>query len=157
MRILAARRTWLDLSVIKIRRSAIVHHSAERMFALVNDIEAYPRRFSWCSGAQVLDEDKSHLTARLELRFAGFTQSFTTRNTLTPPTEIALQLVDGPFRHLAGTWNFSPLGEGGCKVSFALDFDYAGLLMAPIMRTGFQKLADRMVDEFCAEADRIYA
>ena len=126
------------------------------MFALVNDVEAYPRRFSWCSGAQVLDEDKSHLTARLELRFASFTQSFTTRNTLNPPTEITLHLVDGPFRHLAGTWHFSPLGEGGCKVSLALDFDYAGFLMASIMRTGFQKLADRMVDEFCAEADRTY-
>jgi ribosome-associated toxin RatA of RatAB toxin-antitoxin module len=48
------------------------------------------------------------------------------------------------------------LGEGGCKVSLALDFDYSGVLMAPIMRTGFQKLADRMVDEFCAEADRLY-
>ena len=142
--------------MIKIRRSAIVHHSAERMFALVNDVDDYPRRFSWCSAAQVLDQDSTHITAKLELRFAGFTQSFTTRNTLTPPTEIAMRLVEGPFRQLAGTWNFQPLGEGGCKVSFALDFDYAGALIAPIVRAGFQKLADRMVDEFCAEADRTY-
>ena len=42
-----------------------------------------------------------------------------------------MQLVDGPFRHLSGTWNFLPLGEGGCKVSLALDFDYSGVLMAP--------------------------
>lgn len=142
--------------MIKIRRSAIVHHSADRMFALVNDVDSYPLRFSWCASAQVFDHDDSHITARLELRIAGLTQSFTTRNTLTPPTEIAMKLVDGPFRHLSGAWNFLPLGEGGCKVSLALDFDYSGVLMAPIMRTGFQKLADRMVDEFCAEADRMY-
>jgi ribosome-associated toxin RatA of RatAB toxin-antitoxin module len=147
---------WWEPSVIKIRRSAIVKHSAEHMFALVNDVDSYPRRFSWCADAQVADQDDSHITARLELRVAGLTQSFTTRNTLTPPAEIAMKLVDGPFRHLSGTWNFLPLGEGGCKVSLALDFDYAGVLMAPIMRTGFQKLADRMVDEFCAEADRMY-
>ena len=124
--------------------------------ALVNDVDSYPLRFSWCASAQVFDQDDSHITARLELRVAGLTQSFTTRNTLTPPTEIAMKLVDGPFRHLSGMWNFLPLGEGGCKVSLALDFDYSGVLMAPIMRTGFQKLADRMVDEFCAEADRLY-
>jgi len=26
-----------------------------------------------------------------------------------------------------------------------------------VLRAGFQKLADRMVDEFCREADRAYA
>ena len=39
-------------------------------------------------------------------------------------------------------------------MSLALDFDYAGRLMAPVMRAGFEKLADRMVDEFCREASR---
>ena len=48
------------------------------------------------------------------------------------------------------------LGDDGCKIALALDFDYAGL-MAPVLRSGFQKLADRMVDEFCREAERVYA
>ena len=65
-----------------------------------------------------------------------------------------MQLVDGPFRELHGGWEFAALGDDGCKVSLALDFDYAGGLMAPIMRAGFEKLADRMVDEFCREAER---
>jgi len=30
-----------------IRRSALVEHSAERMFNLVNDVAAYPGRFRW--------------------------------------------------------------------------------------------------------------
>jgi hypothetical protein len=29
--------------------------------------------------------------------------------------------------------------------------------MAPLLRVGFQKLADRLVDEFCVEAQRSYA
>jgi ribosome-associated toxin RatA of RatAB toxin-antitoxin module len=28
--------------------------------------------------------------------------------------------------------------------------------MGPVLRAGFQKVADRMVDEFCREADRTY-
>jgi ribosome-associated toxin RatA of RatAB toxin-antitoxin module len=142
--------------VIQIRRSAIVNRSDRQMYDLVNDVEAYPARFPWCADARVSDRADSALTARLEVRLAGMTQSFSTRNTLEPPQRIAMQLVEGPFRSLAGTWTFMALGETGCKIALALDFDYSGRLMAPIMRSGFEKLADRMVDEFCREAARVY-
>jgi ribosome-associated toxin RatA of RatAB toxin-antitoxin module len=142
--------------VIQIRRSAIVRHTPAQMFDLVNDVEAYPRRFAWCAGARVLAREDAMLTARLEVRVGGMTQGFTTCNVLTPPQRIAMQLVDGPFRHLEGAWEFAALGTQGCKISLALDFDYSGRLMAPVMRAGFEKLADRMVDEFCSEAQRTY-
>jgi ribosome-associated toxin RatA of RatAB toxin-antitoxin module len=87
------------------------------------------------------------------MRIAGMVQAFTTRNTLDPPQRISMQLVEGPFKQLSGTWEFAALGDRGCKVSLALDFDYSGRLMAPIMRAGFQKLADRMVDEFCQQGE----
>jgi len=138
----------------KIRRSAIVGRSDAQMFALVNDVEAYPRRFAWCASAQVSERSEDALTARLEVRLGAFTQAFTTRNTLHAPRRIDMRLVDGPFRTLSGGWEFLALGAAGCKVSLALDFEYAGRLMAPIMRAGFEKLADRMVDEFCREAER---
>src|SRR5580765_1201419 len=141
--------------VIQIRRSAIVRHSCSRMFDLVNDVEAYPRRFNWCAGAKVLAREADALTARLDLRLGGMTQSFTTRNTLEAPHRIAMRLVEGPFRALHGGWTFVALGEAGCKIALALDFDYSGL-MGPMLRAGFQKLADRMVDEFCNEADRAF-
>ena len=142
--------------MIQIRRSAIVRHTPAQMFDLVNDVEAYPRRFTWCAGARVLEREGDALTARLELRIGGLTQAFTTRNTLSPPQRIAIELVEGPFRHLSGAWEFAALGTDGCKVTLALDFEYSGV-MAPLMRIGFQKLADRMVDEFCTEAARTYA
>ena len=142
------------LVIHQIRRSAIVARSDVQMFALVNDVEAYPRRFSWCVDARVSERSDDALTAGLELRVGGMTQAFTTRNTLEPPRRIVMQLVDGPFRQLSGGWSFDALGESGCKVALALDFEYAGRLMAPIMRAGFERLADRMVDEFCREAER---
>ena len=142
--------------MIQIRRSAIVRHTPAQMFDLVNDVDAYPRRFTWCAGARVLEREGDAITARLELRIGGLTQAFTTRNTLSPPQRIAIELVEGPFRHLSGAWEFAALGTDGCKVTLALDFEYSGV-MAPLMRIGFQKLADRMVDEFCTEAARTYA
>ncbi len=143
--------------MIQIRRSAIVGRSDAQMYALVNDVESYPLRFAWCTGATVSDRDEHGLVARLEVRVAGMTQAFTTRNTLEPSQRISMQLLEGPFRSLAGVWTFTALGETGCKVALALDFEYAGRLMKPVMRHGFERIADRMVDDFSREAVRVYA
>ena len=141
--------------MIRIRRQAIVRQTPERMFDLVNDVEAYPTRFPWCAAARVLAREDDALTARLDLRIAGFTQSFTTRNTFERPRHLRMQLVDGPLRALDGEWTFAALGEDGCKTALALDFDYAGKLMGPALRLGFQGLASRMVDDFCAAAAKL--
>ncbi|HNV09413.1 MAG: type II toxin-antitoxin system RatA family toxin [Dokdonella sp.] len=141
--------------MIQIRRSALVMRTPAVMFDLVNDVEAYPRRFAWCSGAAVLERDESSLVARLDLRLAGLNQSFTTRNTVLRPDRIHMLLVDGPFRTLEGEWSFLALGETGCKIALALDFDYSGRLTAPALRMGFRNLADRLVDDFSREANRV--
>lgn len=137
-----------------IHRHALVRHSALRMYSLVNDVAAYPARFSWCEDSAVLEESEAHMLARLDLTFAGLRTSFTTRNTLTPPTRIELQLVEGPFRKFSGVWQFHSLAEDACKVSLTLDFDVAGAVLGTALAIGFQGLADKMVDDFCREADR---
>ena len=141
--------------MIEIRRSALVNYTPAQMFDLVNDVEAYPKRFAWCAGAQVLEREGDMLVARLDLRYAGLKQSFTTRNTAEAPRRLPLQLVEGPFRSLDGLWEFIPLGEQGCKIAFALDFDYVGL-GATAIKLGFQALASKMVDDFGREARRAY-
>jgi len=138
----------------KIHRHALVRHSAARMFGLVNDVASYPRRFAWCDAAQVLEQSDKHMLARLEVRVAGLPVSFTTRNTLEVPTRIGLQLVDGPFTALEGAWRFHSLAEDACKVSLDLDFEVAGKLVGGALAVAFGSLGDRMVDDFCKEADR---
>jgi ribosome-associated toxin RatA of RatAB toxin-antitoxin module len=137
-----------------IHRHALVRHSARRMFGLVNDVASYPRRFSWCEGSSVIEQSEQHMLARLDLRMAGLGVSFTTRNTLTPPTRIELQLEDGPFSEFKGLWVFHSLAEDACKVSLSMEFEVASRLIGSAMALGFQGLADRMVDDFCREADR---
>jgi ribosome-associated toxin RatA of RatAB toxin-antitoxin module len=138
-----------------IRRTALVGHSATRMFSLVNDVRAYPRRFDWCDGAQVLDEGEDRLVARLDVRAAGLKTWFVTENTATPPHHIDLGLVEGPFRRLKGRWEFHALDESACRVTLTLDFEPASRLLAPAFVLGFQALADRMVDDFVRAADRV--
>jgi len=136
-----------------IQRSALVEHAAARMFALVNDIAAYPRRFDWCDAAEVLEADARHVVARLDLGLGALRTWFTTENTLSPPHHIDMALRDGPFRKLDGRWQFHALDESSCKVTLTLDFEPQSRLLGPALALGFQALADRMVDDFVRVAD----
>ena len=136
-----------------IQRSALVEHSVNRMFELVNDIAAYPRRFGWCEDARIIEAGESRVLARLELGIGGFRTWFTTENTLAPPHHIEMELRDGPFKRLHGRWQFHALDENASKVSLSLDFEPQSSLMLPVLSLGLRGLADRMVDDFVRVAD----
>lgn len=123
------------------------------MFDLVNDIDAYPRRFDWCEAAEVLEDSETRRVARLELGLGALRTWFTTENTLSRPHHIDMQLRDGPFKRLHGRWQFHALDESACKVGLTLDFEPQSRLLLPAMTLGFRGLADRMVDDFVRVAD----
>jgi ribosome-associated toxin RatA of RatAB toxin-antitoxin module len=137
----------------KIERSALVGQPAERMYALVNDVAAYPRRFAWCDAAEIQEATESRMVARLDLGLGALRTWFTTENTLSPPANIDMQLRDGPFKSLHGRWTFAALGEDACKVTLLLEFEPKSRLMLPALTIGFKGLADRMVDDFVRVAE----
>jgi ribosome-associated toxin RatA of RatAB toxin-antitoxin module len=140
-----------------ISRSALVRRPALAMFELVHDVAAYPRRFDWCESAAVLERFDDGLIARLAVKMGPMRTSFTTRNVVDAGRCISLSLVDGPFRRLSGRWDFTALGEGASKVELQLDFEAAGRVVGSALALGFQSLADRMVDDFVREAQRLAA
>src|SRR6185312_10905055 len=99
-----------EVVVIEIRRSVLVKYSPAQMFELVNELEAYTKRFAWCADSDVVVRCDNGVVAKLDLKFAGFSQSFTTRNVLDPPRRMEMNLVEGPFRTLHGVWDFTALG-----------------------------------------------
>lgn len=138
----------------KIERSALVGQPAERMYALVNDVAAYPRRFAWCDAAEIQEATESRMVARLDLGLGALRTWFTTENTLSPPHTIDMQLRDGPFKSLHGRWTFAALGDDACKVTLLLEFEPTSRLMLPALTLGFKGLADRMVDDFVRVAEQ---
>ena len=137
-----------------IIRSALVEHSAARMFALVNDVAAYPRRFDWCTSANVIESGDDRMVVRLDMALGPLRTWWVTENRFVPPHHIDMKLVDGPFRKLKGRWEFHALDESACKVTLTLAFEPAVRLLGPALAIGFQSLADRMVDDFIRVADR---
>jgi len=115
--------TLKDTLLVRIERSALVSYSCERMFALVNDIESYPKYMPGCGGAKILEQGEGWLKASLELSMMGIKQGFTTRNNLSPPHSMRMTLENGPFKSLEGEWQFKALNDSACKVSFWLEFE----------------------------------
>ncbi len=142
--------------VNQIHRSAIVPFRPQQMYDLVNDVEGYPMRFAWCADARVMEHGDDFRIARLDLRFAGMTQRFTTRNVLHPYERIEMHLVDGPLQMLEGIFSFRPLGAEGCQIELQLSFEFKGRLWGRALRMGFQGIANHLMDDFCAEAKRAY-
>ena len=139
-----------------VQRSALLPYTAADVFQIVNDVTRYPEFLPWCSAADIIEQSRSEIVASLSLRASGVTETFTTRNLLTPFDKIEMELVSGPFRHLSGGWTFTRLGEDdGCRVALNLEYQFTGMkaLLGGLFASAFTSAADQMVDAFCQRAN----
>jgi ribosome-associated toxin RatA of RatAB toxin-antitoxin module len=139
-----------------ITRSAIVPHSAQAMYALVEDIESYPRFLPWCAGAQVHERQPGETRATLTARLSGLSQSFTTRNANRPGEAIDMRLERGPFRVFSGAWRFRPLSAESCEIEFTLEYEMASRALAGLLEPLFDRIANTMVDAFTRRAEEVH-
>jgi ribosome-associated toxin RatA of RatAB toxin-antitoxin module len=142
--------------MVVIDRSALLGHSAQQMYALVNDVESYPRFLPWCDGAQVRPGDGPHTLATIQINFSGIRQRFTTQNLVEPGSLIGMSLVSGPFRHLQGLWRFTPLGEAACKVELRLEYQFASRLLERAVGPVFNHIANTLMDAFAKRAEELH-
>ena len=143
------------MKVTRIERSAIVLHSAQMMFDLVNDIASYPDYMDGCVGAEVLFRAEHEVVARLDLAKGGIRQSFTTRNWLSSPEGIEMILEEGPFKRLQGQWRFQALTESACKVSLLLEFEFKSGVAKLAGSKLFTRVANNLVAATTERADAI--
>ncbi|MDP3535721.1 type II toxin-antitoxin system RatA family toxin [Halomonas sp. M1] len=139
-----------------VNRTALVRHTPQQMFDLVNDFERYPEFLPGCRRARLLERDDVHLIGEMTLGRAGVEQTITTRNDLFAPERIEMSLVKGPFKRLTGRWLFIPMGEDACKVSLEMDFEFSNRLLGMAFGKLFQQIAGQLVDAFTKRADELY-
>src|ERR1035438_4619669 len=109
----------------EMSRTSLVARSPTVMYRLVDDIERYPEFVPGCSSAEVLERSEQEVVARLAVRRGPLRTQFTTRNRLDPGRAVTMQLVEGPFKVLEGSWNFSPVASNGCRIEFKLRFQFS--------------------------------
>jgi ribosome-associated toxin RatA of RatAB toxin-antitoxin module len=142
--------------LVAIHKITQVPYSADEMYALVNDIEAYPEFLNWCKTAQVMNRSEMHLQATVAVEVGKIKQSFSTENTMQPGRRITMQLVEGPFKFLSGCWQFDPRGEQSCDIRLDLEFEFKNKLLKMALSHTFNRIMDTMVDAFTKRAQEIY-
>jgi ribosome-associated toxin RatA of RatAB toxin-antitoxin module len=144
-----------------VRKTVLLWYSPVEMYELVTDVQDYPSFLPWCDKAEVLEHHEDGITARLGLAYMGVRHAFTTRNLHVPGTSVTVQLVDGPFSLLDGTWLFRPLGRPGseeqaCKIEFDLRYAFSSKALETMVSPVFDKVANTFVDSFVRRAEDVY-
>ena len=144
-----------------VRKSVLLWYSPSEMYELVTALDRYPQFLPWCDRAELLQTHEDGVTARLGLAYMGVRHSFTTRNVHVASESVMVQLVDGPFSLLDGTWLFKPLGRPGseqpaCKIEFDLRYAFASPALETVVSPVFDRVAETFVESFVRRAEDVY-
>lgn len=136
-------------------------YTAQQMYDLVADVERYPEFLPWCAAARVREEKPAEygrlMEADLVISFKVFRERFGSRVELHDnDMKIVTEYIDGPFKYLKSTWGFEPLDEGGCKVSFFVDFEFRNFVLQRAIGLVFNEAMRRIVQAFERRAAELY-
>lgn len=136
----------------KFRTKRRVQHSAAEMFALVADVQSYPKFLPLCRDLRLresheAEDGKQVLVADMDVGYKAIRETFTSRVTCDPARlEILVEYIDGPFRHLENRWRFVATGEHSCAVEFDIAYEFRsralGLLVGGVFDAAFRKFAE---------------
>lgn len=135
-------------------------YSADQMYDLVADVARYPEFLPWTAAARIRSThdqgDHTVMLADLVVSFKVFRERFGSRVLLWPQKkQIDTAYIDGPFKHLESTWRFKDV-EGGCDVSFDVDFEFKNRLLQGAAGMFFNEAMQRIVRSFERRAKDLY-
>lgn len=145
----------------KLEKTHIVDHKATDMYDLVCDVESYPQFVPLCRALNVKSkkerDGKTLMIADMTMAYQMLRETFTTQ-VLMNPSELAVDVkyIDGPFRHLDNRWRFAELEDNRCEVSFMIDYELRGKMLAMAAGSIFDLAFGRFVSAFEGRADEIY-
>lgn len=139
-----------------------VHHSAEKMFSLVADVERYPEFVPLCHALKIRQRTKKPdgsevIVADMTVSFKLIRESFTSRVTLDHPNlKILVEYLQGPFSKLENRWTFEAKSENACDVGFFIAYEFKSRMLAVLMGAMFDAAFHRFAAAFEKRADAIY-
>lgn len=131
-------------------------YSPEQMFTLVADIGRYSDFLPWIQATRILKTDGNIVTADMIVGFKMVRERFTSRVTLTPATEVHVDYISGPLKHLHNDWVFRPGPDGACDIDFSVDFEFKNIVFEKLAGMFFHEAFRRMVGAFETRAAAVY-
>jgi coenzyme Q-binding protein COQ10 len=139
----------------------VIAHTSEQMFALVADIESYPKFLPLCEQLTIRRRekrgDKEALIATIAVGYRMIRESFTTEVVLDPQARrIDVHYLDGPFSFLENRWVFLPVGSESCEIDFFIRYSFRSRFLERMMGGLFAKAVRHYTAAFEARADDLY-
>ncbi|MCH2163083.1 MAG: type II toxin-antitoxin system RatA family toxin [Marinovum sp.] len=137
-------------------------YTAAQMYALVADVASYPKFLPWCAAARIRRRapganDSEVMDADLVISFKVFRERFGSRVVLWPDIQkIDTEYLDGPFRYMKSNWAFADRPDGGCEVTFFVDFEFRNAVLQGIIGVVFNDAMQRVVRAFERRAQDLY-
>ena len=70
--------------------------------------------------------------------------------------QVELNLVDGPFKKLVGSWQLTALSDEACKVNLELEYEFSSKVFDLAFGRVFNHLVNNMVQAFTNRAKEVY-
>jgi len=138
----------------RVRKNAIVFHSKNKMFRLVDLIENYPKFLPWCGSTKIIERNNNKTIASIEINYRGIKQTFTTENTKKINDKMIIKLINGPFKSLSGEWLFKEFEKDSCQIELKLEYEFSNIILEKLISPVFNIIANTFIDEFIKEANK---
>ena len=139
----------------------ILPYTPDQLFQLVGNVDAYPEFVPWIQSMRTWNarsegEGVSLVDAQAGVGFAFLKEKFSTRVRRDAAIrQVDVQLLSGPFKHLANRWRFIE-DEGGTKIEFDIDFEFKSRLLSGMLAANFHHAVDKLMSCFEARAQALY-
>ncbi len=143
-----------------------VRHSAEDMFDLVADVEAYPQFLPLCQDLRIRRRTRAEdgteiVVADMQVGYRAIRETFKSRVTLDRANlQIRVEYIDGPFSHLDNRWTFrnedNAKGLPACSVNFSISYEFRSRMLGLLMGSMFETAFSRFAEAFERSADAVY-
>jgi coenzyme Q-binding protein COQ10 len=141
----------------EIKDSESVPYSAQQMFDLVADVDRYKEFLPWCRNSRILHREKDDVVvAEIQVGYGPIHTTFATRNTHRVNRAIEMDLVEGPFNFLQGTWRFEPEPGDGSRISLHLRFEFAHPHLEAAFNKVFESAMETLVQAFKDRGTELY-
>ena len=145
----------------KTHLTRLLPYAPDELFALVGDVDAYPKFLPWVSAMRTWNRSRPEegvqtLDAEARVGFSFVKERFATRVRLDEKERrIDVSLLYGPFRRLRNRWRFVPT-EQGTRIDFDIDFEFKSKLLDRLLAANIGRAADRLIACFEHRAEALY-
>ena len=113
---------------------SVVSCSPDSLFAVILDIESYPKFVPGWHAAHIRSQEKDRLIVEQQLGIGPVYWTFTSSAFYRKPEQVIIRSHDGPFKKLEINWKLANAGENRCSVELHIHAEFSALVPQKLIK-----------------------